>query len=145
MRAVFFWLVVVAAVAAAAWWVNPRGREPDLSAFADGGRSVRGAAPAVKDLPRAVAVRYSAAVRMLPSIGGLFLVGLAAGFFARERASYSSPALAWIGKRAAIGGAALLVLFVVAPFAWPMWVPYLAGCTAAAGAATHVGNLPRRL
>lgn len=111
---------MTAAATAAAWWRNPDA------------------------LPPSAAARYVALAPMLPSLGGLLVVAVAAGLFARERARYASPVLAWLGKRIGLGGIAALACFVLLP-GWPIWGVYAAGGTAAAGAATYVGNLPRRL
>jgi len=84
-----------------------------------------------------------------PLLAGALAAGTLAGLARRERVrrgeGYSSPLVAWMGKRALFLSACAVGAWAGAPVALaPAWL-YAAAAGLAAGAAAYAGSLPTRL
>jgi len=87
--------------------------------------------------------------RMAPAIATLLALGVLTGLRRRERVrageGYSSPLVAWVGKRVLLTGACAVGLYATGPvMADPAWL-FAAAIAVAAGSAAYAGNLPARL
>ncbi len=127
MKTLLVWSLLLLTAALAAWGTWPAGE------------------PARERL----LVQRGQLARLVPLLGGLLALGALIGLRRREHVrrgdGYSSPMIAWIGKRVFLAGACAIALFASSPLAVdPAWI-LAAGVAIAAGSAAYAGNLPTRL
>ena len=82
---------------------------------------------------------------MQSALIGFLVVAVAGGLYARDLASFASPTLGHLAKKLAMGGVLMLIISLVIPHAWPLWMPYACTGIAAVGIGVYVANLPKRL
>ena len=95
------------------------------------------------------AANFQAAVDAAPEPLLLFLLGLTAGLYGRDRIrlrrAHPSPSFAYVGKLLFMACVAPAATFLFAPVDWPVtWLPGFAAGGGGA-AALWLGNLPMRL
>ena len=92
-------------------------------------------------------LRVAKQVALVDLLG--FLLGANLGLINRDRVrlrrTYSSPALAFLGKLGVFASFAVAATFVLSPVAWPPAMVHASAAGGAAGACLWLGNLPLKL